>query len=179
MIRSILPEGRLYVANVIVANLPCVWLRMLFYRHVMKFDLGEGATIFMGSWFYCAGGLTLGDRSTINEKCRLDTRGGINIGHDVNLAAGVTVLTADHDPADPDFDRARTRGVEIGAYAFVATHALILPGVKLGRGCMVGAGSVVTKNVDDYTIVAGNPARPIGSRPENLSFTGGYRRLFH
>lgn len=179
MLRLILPEGRLYVSNHFVAALPIVWLRMWFYRKIMGFKMGRDATIFMGSWFYCARGLTLGDNVIINERCRLDTRGGIEIGHDAILAAEVTVLTADHDPLDPSFQNARIRGVAIGPYAFIATKVIILPGVKLGRGCMVGAGSVVTKDVDDFSIVAGNPARPIGRRPKNLKYVVPYRRLFH
>jgi Acetyltransferase (isoleucine patch superfamily) len=54
--------------------------------------------------------------------------------------------------------------VEIGNDVWIGTHALIKGGVKIGNGAIVGAYAVVTKDVDDYTIVAGNPARPIRKR---------------
>jgi acetyltransferase-like isoleucine patch superfamily enzyme len=56
--------------------------------------------------------------------------------------------------------------VSIGAYTFVGTHCVILPGVKIGKGCIIGAGSVVTKDVKDFEIVAGNPATVKGNTRE-------------
>lgn len=52
--------------------------------------------------------------------------------------------------------------VEIGAYTFIGGGAAVMPGVKIGKGCVVGVNSVVTKDVLDYTIVAGVPAKVIG-----------------
>lgn len=53
--------------------------------------------------------------------------------------------------------------VEIGEYTFIGGGAAVLPGMKIGKGCVVGVNSVVTKNIPDYAIVAGVPARIIGS----------------
>lgn len=177
--KHILPEGRLYVANHVVSKLPSVAARMWFYRHVMGFDIASSATIFLGARFHCAGGLYLGDRSVVNENCRLDPRGQLTIENDSILAAEVTILTADHDPGDPSFQAARVRPVRIGHHVFVGTRAMILAGVSVGDGAVIGAGSVVTRSVPAYSIVAGSPARIIGKRPENVDYSTYYRRLFH
>ncbi len=115
----------------------------------------------------------------MNENCRLDPRGRLTIENDSILTAEVTILTADHDPGDPSFQAAGVRPVLIGHHVFVGTRAMILAGVTVGDGAVICAGSVVTKSVAAYSIVAGSPARVIGQRPENLDCSTYYRRLFH
>lgn len=177
--RRYFAEARLYFCNHIISKLPLVGLRMWLYSRVLKFELAKTSTIFLGARFHCAGGLKLGERCVVNENCRLDPRGGIQIEHDSILAAEVTILTADHDPYDPTFQNARVRGVRIGHHVFIGTRSLILPGVTIGDGAMIGAGSTVTRNVPAYAIVAGVPARLIGRRPDDLSYSSYYRRTFH
>jgi len=69
--------------------------------------------------------------------------------------------------------------VVIEDYAWVATRAMILPGVTIGQGAVVAAGSVVTKDVEPKSIVAGNPARCIRERKGIQRYTLNYARLFH
>ncbi len=64
--------------------------------------------------------------------------------------------------------------VIIGDRVWIGYGALILPGVKLGEGAVVGAGAVVTKDVEPFTIVAGNPARKIGERTKELRYRLNY-----
>ena len=176
--RCYLSELRLYVANHIVANVPLHWVRRLYYLYCMRFTLSKTATINLGVRFYCAGGFEMKENATVNENCSIDNRGRVCLGENSALASGVTILTTDHDPRNTAFF-ARSRGVVIDCHAFVCTGATILPGVTVGKGSMIGACSVVTKNVPPYAIVAGNPARTIGYRPENLSYNTYYRRMFH
>jgi len=171
-------DALLYVCNVLVAPLPSARLRMAFYRHVMGIEIGEGSHILSGLWLDCRRNCRIGRHSVVNQRCRLDNRGGIEIGDNVSISAGVQILTADHDLASADF-AGRERGVTIGDYVFIGTGALILPGVKLGRGAAVGAGGVVTDDVEPFVIVAGVPARPIGRRPEMLGYQiHGHRHFF-
>ena len=143
----------------------------------MEFEISKGSHIFMGAWFYCRKKFKVGVNSVINEKCRLDNRGGLTIGDNVSISAEVCIITADHDLQSPDFE-GRLRQVVIEDYVFIGTRAMILPGVTLGKGCAVAAGAIVTKNVSPFTIVAGVPAKPIGHRIENLEYNCHYTRSF-
>ena len=96
-------------------------------------------------------GFRIGKSSVINQKCRIDTRGGVTIGDNVSISAEVCILTADHDLANPKFD-GRTKPVTIEDYAFIGTRAMILAGVTVGRGAAVAAGAVVTRNVESFAI---------------------------
>jgi acetyltransferase-like isoleucine patch superfamily enzyme len=170
-------DALLYLCNKIVAEIPSHTLRLGFYRKVMGFDIGRRSFIFMGAQFDCRNGFSLGDHAVINERCRLDNRGTLHIGSNVSISSEVCILTADHDPQSESF-AGRNRPVEIADYSFIGTRALILPGCNIGRGAIVAAGSVVSKNVEPFAIVAGNPAKVIGQRPENLNYELDYGRLF-
>jgi maltose O-acetyltransferase len=143
----------------------------------MQFEIAEKSFIFMGARFDARRDFTLGAFSVINDHCRLDNRGKLEIGSSVSISSEVCILTADHDPRSESFD-GRNRPVRIEDYVFVGTRAMILPGVTIGRGALVGAGAVVTKDVAPFAIVAGCPAKQIGNRPANLQYEIHYDRLF-
>jgi acetyltransferase-like isoleucine patch superfamily enzyme len=135
-------------------------------------------SVHLDSSFDTLGNFQLGESSTINRGCRLDNRGGITIGENVSISEDVIILTGDHDSSSFDF-AGRARPVTIEKYVWIGTRAMVLPGVTIGEGAIVAAGSVVTKNVPSYTIVAGVPARSIGVRRKDLKYSTAYRRLFH
>jgi maltose O-acetyltransferase len=143
----------------------------------MKFDIDPETSVFMHCTFDSAKGLTIGKYSVIHQNCRLDPRGGIVIGESVGISQEVIILTADHIMNSETFE-SRERQVTIEDYAWIGTRATILPGVKIGKGGVVAAGSVVTKDVLDYTIVAGVPAKKIGERSTTLRYGEPYSRLF-
>jgi acetyltransferase-like isoleucine patch superfamily enzyme len=168
----------MYVTNRIIANVPVRRLRLAFYRHVLDCRIGAGTYIYMGAWFDSRHGFRIGTNSVINPRCRLDNRGGITIGDNVNISADVTILTADHDLQASDF-AGRSRPVSIGDYAFLGTRSMLLPGVTVGKGAAVAAGAIVSRDVDEYAIVAGIPARKIGERQPGMEYDGHYSRAFH
>jgi len=177
-LRRIRSESVLFIANHIVSHIPSHHLRKLFYRTVMRFEIGSSSYIFMDAWFDAAGGFAIGNNSVINQKCRLDTRGGIIIGNNVSISTEVQILTADHDIQSRIFE-GHSESVSIGDFVFIGTRAMILKGVSLGKGSVVCAGAVVTKNVEDFSVVAGVPAREIYKRTTELDYTINYGRLFH
>lgn len=168
----------LYVANAWVNRLPFHGLRNAFYRRIGRVGLDRSSSLHMGAILYTLGGVTIGPNTTIDRGVRLDGRGGVTIGANVNIAPDVYLLTADHDPQSPDFE-GRTAPVTIEDHAWIATRAMILPGVTVGRGAVVGAGAIVTRDVPPYAIVAGSPAKVIGQRTETLSYGFDYFRLLH
>lgn len=177
LLRRLWFDGLLFICNRFMASVPSHTARLAFYRHVMRFEIGERSCLFSGARFDTQGNFRLGKNSTINEGCRLDNRGGLTIGENVSISSETCILTADHDPRDATF-AGRNRPVVIEDYVFIGTRALILPGVTIGRGAVVGAGAVVTRSVAPLTIVAGSPAKPIGERDPNLNYKVDYRRLF-
>jgi maltose O-acetyltransferase len=170
-------DALLYFCNRIVANFPSATIRQYFYRHVMLLEISPGARILSGLWLDCRGQCSIGRNTIINQNCWMDNRGGIQIGTNVSISPFVHIITADHDLSSPKFGGGE-RPVCIGDRVFIGSRATILPGVTLGEGCGVGAGSVVTKNVDPGTIVGGVPARVIGQRPPNLRYELSYNRRF-
>jgi acetyltransferase-like isoleucine patch superfamily enzyme len=167
----------LYFSNYFLAYIPIHSLRKCFYINFLGADIGVGSNIFMGAWFDSRNNFKMGKNSIINQKCRLDNRGGLTIGNNVSISAEVCILTADHDLQSPLF-LGRCCPVIIEDYVFIGTRAMVLPGVTLGKGCAVAAGAVVTKDVEPFTIVGGVPARYIGNRTESLDYRCYYKRSF-
>lgn len=181
ILRSLWFDGLLYIANRVVSRIPSHHFRLFFYRHAMKFSIGPSSYIFMDTWFDSKGrgSFVMGHHSVINQKCRLDNRGSITIGNNVSISAEVCILTADHDLQSPKFD-GRARNVSIGDFVFIGTRAMVLPGVVVGRGAAIAACAVVTKDVPEFAIVAGCPARQIGRRnTPSFEYDAGYYRRFH
>ncbi len=99
--------------------------------------------------------VVIGDRVTV--KCGVFIWDGCRIGNDVFLGPNVT-FTNDAFPRSKQYPE-EFSGIEVFDGASIGANATILPGLKIGKKSMVGAGSVVTKDVPDYAVVVGNPAR--------------------
>ena len=109
--------------------------------------------------------ITVGRRSLIGEGCILRGQGGITIGDDVYLGTLVQILAVNHvfyDTTRPiSMQGITAQGISIGDGSWIGSGAIILDGVRIGRNVVVGAGAVVTRDVPDYCIAVGNPARVI------------------
>ncbi|NDP22503.1 MAG: acyltransferase [Paludibacter sp.] len=102
---------------------------------------------------------------SINEfsfigSCFITLHDKVTIGKNVCINDGVQILTASHDTNDPEWKHIK-KEIFIEDYVWIATNAIILPGVHIGKGAVIGAGAVVSKNVLQGQIVAGNPAKPV------------------
>lgn len=151
-------------------------VRKFFYRRAgMRID--PSSSIHWRAEFYAPERIEIGPHCTIGDSVFLDGRSGLTIGANVNFGSHVTIYTRQHDVDDPDF--AEIGGpVTIGDYAWVSSHSIILPGISIGEGAVVAAGAVVTKDIAPYTLVGGNPARPIRSRNRGLRYELGYAKRF-
>lgn len=125
-----------------------------------------GEQVFIEAGFHCDYGdkISIGDRVFINVNCTFLDGGTIEIGDDCLIGPGVQLLTVGHDTqAQARLKKANyADDIRIGANVWIGGGAIILPGVRIGDGAIVGAGSVVTKDVESNAKVAGNPAKPMG-----------------
>jgi acetyltransferase-like isoleucine patch superfamily enzyme len=114
------------------------------------------------------GYIHIGARSSLNMFGMIWGAGGVKIGHDVRIGPRVNIATNNHvfkDRSRLIIDQGVTFApVEIGDDVWIGVNVTILPGVRIGRGSVVGAGSVITKDVEDYSVVVGVPARKIANR---------------
>lgn len=175
-LKTFISELRLYLANRWVSAVPSHTFRLWYYRKLMGFQIGKYTNIFMDCVFDSGKGLKIGDNTVINAKCRIDTRGGVRIGNSVSISQEVIIITTDHDMNSLVF--AGRRGeVVIEDYAWIGTRSLIQPGVRIGKGAVVAAGAVVTKDVSDFTVVGGVPAAYMAQRNDQVEYKLEYRRL--
>jgi len=118
--------------------------------------------------------LDMGDNTWVWHHSIIDASNSVKIGNGCQIGAWVGIFTHSSTVAirllgeryiciDKDERLGYKRGpVEIGEYTFVGASSLILPGVKIGKGCIIGAGCILSKSVPDYSIVAGNPGEVVG-----------------
>jgi len=119
--------------------------------------------------FFCDYGfnISLGRGVFLNYNCVLLDVNPITIGDQTQIGPAVQIYTADH-PRTPEARRASLesgRPVRIGANVWIGGGAIILPGITIGDDAIIGAGSVVTRDVPAGATVAGNPARALRPRP--------------
>lgn len=113
--------------------------------------------------------LSIGPQSFLG-RVKLTIHDDVNIGARVCINDGVEILTASHDVGDPHWKEIKAQ-VVIEDYVWIGTSAMILPGVRIGRGAVVGARAVVSKSVEPGNIVVGNPAKPISrTRCDQLNY---------
>ncbi len=122
-----------------------LWLRVLWFRKILGMDIHPSV------------------RLSLSAKLDRTFKAGIHIGEGSYVAFGARILTH-------DFTRGMYLHTRIGTNCFIGGQSLILPGVTIGDGSIVGAGSVVTKDVPALAAVAGNPARVISTDIETLKF---------
>lgn len=168
-IKSLTGAGFGWFTNFCIAWVPSRRLRLLWIR---RFSGGIGARtgVQLGCRFLHLPKLTLGSGVVINWGSVLDGRRyPIQIGDNVSIGPRATILTLGHDPQDPSFSD-KGGPVTIGNRAWLGYGCIILPGVSIGEGAIVGAGTVVARDVEPFTIVVGNPARVVGERTEKLMY---------
>lgn len=115
----------------------------------------------------------IGEYTAINAYTHIWGHKGVYIGDRVMIASHTAIVSVTHDYTRPDMRFAPAIGaaVVIEDDVWIGAHVVVLPGVTIGRGAVVGAGSVVRDNVPPFAIVVGAPARIIRYRPETAWYT--------
>ena len=122
-------------------------------------ELDEGFGLFPPFYTDCGKNIHLEKNVFINSGCHFQDQGGIYIGEGSLIGHNVILATLNHN-IDPN-NRADLfpKPIHIGKRVWIGSGAIVMPGITIGDNSIVGAGSVVTKNVEPNTIVAGNPAK--------------------
>jgi len=110
---------------------------------------------------FTPGSIKIGENAFINRGCLIDGSGGVTIGENVRLAFNVSLITSSHE-IGKSLRRAAElvrEPVSIGDGAWIGASALVMPGVEISSGVVVGAGSVVTKDLHKDAVFVGVPAR--------------------
>lgn len=146
----------------LVGLIPSHHVRRFFYR-LSGIKIGQGSTIHMGARFYDSENITIGKDTILGEGIVLDGRGEIIIGDHVDIASEVMIYNCEHDIHSIDFSPICGK-VIIEDYVFIGPRVIIQPGVTIKKGAVVAAGAVVAKDVDEFTLVGGVPAKYIADR---------------
>lgn len=141
-------------------------VRLLGYGRIR---LGDRVTLRRGVVLAGNGSLTIGSGTTLNDGCRISAFDSVQIGADCMFAPQVSVLDIDHrfDARDRPLRQQgyRTAPVVIGDDVWLGVNVVVLRGVRIGNGAIIGANSVVTRDIPDFAIAAGIPARVLRMRP--------------
>lgn len=166
-----------FLYNDLLSKVPSRHLRHRYLSHWLG-GLRKGVSVDMHCRFLNGRKVFLGERTIVNFGTLLDGRTyTIRTGRDVSIGPCATLLTLGHDPHSPEFED-RGGSVVVEDYAWIGYGAVICPGVTIGTGAVVGAGSVVTRSVEPWTVVAGNPARKVSDRRIEPNYRLFYRPLF-
>jgi len=129
-----------------------------------KFFLGNDSTVEdFATINNGVGDIYIGDRTRIGLGCTLI--GPVKIGNDIRLAQNIVMSGLNHNYENISMPISEqgvtTYPIVIGDESWIGANSVVLPGVIIGKHCIVAAGSIVTKTVPDYSVVAGNPAKII------------------
>lgn len=170
--RRILQDSRVitqsfvfYLFNNWLTNFPNYALRKFYLKNIMGIKVGQQTFIHMGCFFYPK--VQVGNNSVIGRQCHL--LGDITIKDNVSITAQTYIFASSHYKDSSTFE-AYVSPVVIEDYAWIGARAMILPGVKIGKGAILGAASTATKSIDDFAICVGTPAKQVGVRSEALDY---------
>lgn len=171
---------RLYLYNIFLNKIPINFIRIPLTRIFAK----------IGKQSYIAPNLKLlnkqlnknqiqiGNNCIINPDCLFDGRvGRIIIKDNVDIARGTWIFTFQHDPHS-DYHETKSGNVIIEDHVWIASRVIILPGVTIGRGAVIAAGAVVSRDIPPNSIAGGIPAKVIGERKSKLLYTNNYFPYF-
>lgn len=126
-------------------------------------SIGEGVIMPLSLARKANRNLTIGNHVSIQTD-KIDLRSPVKIGSHVIIGSGTEIITTSHNIDSPDWEH-KYYGIELEDYVWLPTNVMVLPSCRLiGRGAVVGSGSVVVKNVETMSVISGNPAKEFKKR---------------
>lgn len=160
-----------------VGFIPFHFVRKFFYI-ISGINMPLDSTIHIGANFFKPSNISIGHDTIIGDHCFMDGRAPLKIGNHVGIASQVLIYNDEHDINSPNYGNS-FGPVEIGDYVFIGPRSIILPNIKIGKGAVVAAGAIVTKNIPDFEIWGGVPAKKISDRKiDNPNYKLGRPMLF-
>ena len=160
-----------------VGFIPLHFVRKFFYL-ISGVKMPWDSTIHIGANFFNPSNISIGHDTIVGDHCFMDGRAPLKIGNHVGIASQVLIYNDEHDINSPDYGNS-FGPVEIGDYVFIGPRSIILPNIKIGKGAVVAAGAIVTKDIPDFEIWGGVPAKKISDRKiSNPNYKLGRPMLF-
>jgi len=160
------------VLNRVIIFVPSWFIRKS-YMKFLGMEIGNHSRIDMGVYIKdIRKNLKIGNHCHINQNSIFLCNGGIEIGDNVSISYRVGLFSEGHDIQSSDFAHISGK-IKIEDYVWIGANATILSGkngITIGKGAVVCAGAVVTKNIKPFSVVAGVPAKTIEKRNENLEY---------
>jgi acetyltransferase-like isoleucine patch superfamily enzyme len=125
-------------------------------------QIADTVRIGEGVWMQVPSHVSVGAGTKLGGRIRIESYGPVSIGRNV-IINDSDLFTTQHDLDNPRFN-ADVRSISIGEYAWLPRKVIVLPGVRIGSYAVIGTGSVVTRDIPDYGVAVGNPARVIRER---------------
>lgn len=141
------------------------YIYFFFYQRILLFNFFIPWPVHFTSYITGLSNIKFGKNSCPGSAPNQYIQGqnGIEIGDDVWIAPGVQIISSNHDP--DDYSKAlASRPVKIGSHVWIGGNSIILPGIHIGDNVIIGAGSIVTKDVPDNCVAVGNPCRVIKTK---------------
>ena len=155
--------------NNTIGKIPSHTIRNLLYKYVLHAKIEKNVVIYKNVIFRDGYKCRIGSGTIIGDDSLIDSRGGVIIGRNCNFSSEVRLWTAQHNIQSKTFSYV-SAPVIVEDRSWISSNVIILPGVKIGEGCVVAAGAVVTKDCDPYGIYGGVPAKKIGTRNNKLTY---------
>jgi len=164
--------GFIFYSILQTGKIPFHIIRNFIYRYFYRAKLGKNVIIYSGAEMRSPNKLTIGEGTIIGHYSVLDARNFIEIGENVNFSHGVWLWTEQHNHNAHDFscESPKNKKITIHNRVWLGPRVIVLPGCTIGEGAVVGAGSVVTKDIEPFSLNAGIPARKIGERSRNINY---------
>jgi len=140
---------------------------VIYFRPSDAKVVGEGSFYMDYITWLNSDNIELGKKVAFNNNCYINGFGGLKIGDRTGIGPGVMIHTANHatDTSKPIVEQGwESRPVSIGKDCFIGMGVIILPGVTIGDDVIIGAGSVVNKDIPSWSLAVGNPCKVIKQR---------------